>query len=257
MTAIPRTPKEFRQRRRQHRREKRSEILLTWWRLTIVGTATLASFGLLVGVGWQLTATHTVRIEGNRYLTSDSVRQILGFQYPQSLLTIDPGDVRQKAIATGGIAQIQVRRELFPPRAIVRVRDIPPVAIVPHPQHPQQRGLVTAAGRWFPIAGYQLPANLLPKLQVRPAAKEICPHWPQLYRAIEHSPVKISEIDCSQPANLMLQTELGRVRLGGTTGRWHEQIATLDRLRQLPQHLRDRRIGYIDLENPARPQIQL
>ncbi|MEQ8957911.1 MAG: cell division protein FtsQ/DivIB, partial [Coleofasciculus sp. C2-GNP5-27] len=47
------------------------------------------------------------------------------------------------------------------------------------------------------------------------------------------------------------------VHLGPDSSQLAEQLAVLDRMRQLPTQLQPSQIAYIDLKNPDRPVIQM
>jgi cell division protein FtsQ len=81
--------------------------------------------------------------------------------------------------------------------------------------------------------------------------------WPSLYQAIRHSPVKIFEIDWRDAANLILKTELGTVHLGPYSSKFADQLHALDQMRKLSRYLSSNRVGYINLENPEHPLLQL
>lgn len=81
--------------------------------------------------------------------------------------------------------------------------------------------------------------------------------WPPLYQAIRHSPVKIFEIDWRDATNLILKTELGTVHLGPYSSKLTDQLNALDQMRKLSKYLSSNQVGYINLENPEHPLIQL
>lgn len=81
--------------------------------------------------------------------------------------------------------------------------------------------------------------------------------WPHLYRALSRSPVKVSQVDWRDATNLILKTELGTVHLGPYSSKLVEQLNALDQMRKLSKYLSSNQVGYINLENPERPLLQL
>ena len=120
---------------------------------------------------------------------------------------------------------------------------------------------VDERGLQLPIDSYRsIVQQSPPSLRLRVPERGICPGWTQLYRAIQTSPVAIGIIDCRNPQNLFLQTEVGKVRLGsvGDESRLNIQIQKLDRLRDWKQSTpNSETFDYLDLENPNSPHLQL
>ena len=87
----------------------------------------------------------------------------------------------------------------------------------------------------------------------------VCPNWAQLYPVIRTSPVLIGIVDCRNPQNLILQTEVGKVRLGslGDNQRLVQQIQQLDLLRDWRKYINPLEVDSLDLENPNSPKLQL
>jgi len=72
----------------------------------------------------------------------------------------------------------------------------------------------------------------LPKLKVG-LPEQYRPYWTQLYQAVSRSHIEVIEINCQDPANVILKTELGLVHLGAYSTRLTEQLKVLDKMRQL------------------------
>lgn len=234
------------------------------WTLGIVG-----GLGWLVAQPyWHIAKPEQIQIEGNRYLTDTAIRSRLGIAYPTAILQLSPSNMSERAIASGSIAQVQIDRSLLPPRLVVRVRDLLPVAGAIGDDPTQPQNFLDENGRQLPLSSYRSTVvKLLPKLRVRLPVQGDCPNWSLLYRAVKSSPVAIGIVDCRQPHDIMLQTEVGTVRLGAATDkhRLASQLQQLDSLRNWQQHtptdllgrtLRER-VMYLDLEHPDRPKLQL
>ena len=267
MTNIPSvSPSELSQRRQVLRRHRRLKIFQDVWR-------TLAISGLLGGLIWAITqpiwvlrTSKQITIEGNQLLSKQTIHSLLPLSYPQSLLRIQPEAIARSLESQPTIADATVTRQLFPPGIIVQVKERVPVAlaliksppgITPAPK--TSVGLLDQYGFWIPIQSYASPTRKLkvPNLRVIGRPEQYCPYWVQLYQAVIHSPVKVMEIDCQYPANLILKTELGIVHFGPYSPRLTDQLKKLDKMRQLPAKLKLSQISYIDLKNPETPLVRM
>ncbi len=209
---------------------------------------------------WKISKAEQIRVEGNQYLTDDAVRSILAIPYPKLIMELDPEQLTARSIAQGSISSARIDRGLLPPHLVVQVQDLPPIAQIMQDNNPQSQIFVDERGRQLPVSSYQ-PKILssLPRLQLRLPSAGICPDWAQLYRSIQTSPVQIGIVDCRDPQNLFLQTEIGKVRLGaaGINARSNDRIQQLDRLRNWQKDAGSVDVDYLDLENPDAPKFQL
>jgi cell division protein FtsQ len=119
---------ELSQRRQQLRRQRRTRVLQGSWRSVVV-------LGLAGATGWAITQPNwvirqpaQVKIEGNHFLSTQTLRQLLPIQYPQSLLRVQPSEIEKTLTTKAPIAEVAVERQLFPPGLTVRVRERKPVA---------------------------------------------------------------------------------------------------------------------------------
>lgn len=113
---------------------------------------------------------------------------------------------------------------------------------------------------WIPSKSYNSQVRSKLKslnLKVIGSPEQYRSYWTQLYQAISRSPVKVTEIDCQDSANLILKTELGIVHLGPYTPQLNEKLKVLDQMRQLSTKMKSSQIAYIDLKNPQIPLVQM
>ncbi|KGF71919.1 cell division protein FtsQ [Neosynechococcus sphagnicola sy1] len=255
---------ELAQRRRQLRHQRRLKRLQAGWH--ILAVAGLA--GSLVWVTtlpiWIIHNPAQVKIEGNQLLSSQAIRSLLPLQYPQSLLRLQPQAIAQTLESQAPIAKVTVTRQLWPPGLTVHVQERHPVAVTQVSSATTNlpgsgTGLLDAHGMWMPLESYQshLPTAELPQLKVLGLSNLYRSYWPDLYQIIAQSPVKIWMVDCRDPADLVLETELGSVHLGPYSARFSAQMQALDQMRQLPNRINTSRIAYIDLKNPNAPALQI
>ena len=255
-------------RRKQLRRARRIRSVQSLWRSLFVG-------GLVSTLGWGITSSDLVirqpeqiAIEGNHFLSAQAIRSLLPLSYPQSLLQVQPQTLAKELESQGPISEAIVSRQLVPPGLTIQVKERKPVAIAIGAAAPQNsktarstspEGLLDEQGVWMPASSYQSAEQdfELPTLKVIGSSDRYRPYWSDLYQAVSHSPVKVFEIDWQNPANIILKTELGKVHLGPYSSRVADQLAILDRMRELPTHVNPSQIAYIDLTNPEFPAIQM
>lgn len=263
---------ELAQRRQKLRRQRRAKLFQAVWRV-------LAVFGLAGGLIWLSTQpfwlirqAEQIKVEGNRFIPAQRIRSLLPITYPQSLFRLEPQKIAKELRAKAPISDVIVSRQLFPPSLSIQIKERYPVAIaLPDPNAKPtntkssqdntstQVGLIDETGWWIPLENYTSVDRSvkLPTLKIIGRQEHYRSFWSKLYREVSRSPVKISEIDCQNPANIILKTELGMVHLGPPGSQLAYQIKTLDRMRQLPNQINPSQIAYIDLRNPDSPILQM
>ena len=217
--------------------------------------------------GWIVRRPEQILIQGQRYLTEAAIRERIPLAYPQSLLQVSPeaiaGAVREHAL----VEDAQVVRQLFPPALIVSIVERRPVAIAYKPANlpPSDErpgilaGLIDASGAWIPWEGTADKESTipLPALQVVGETEVYRSRWAEIYRSVSRSPVRVHRIDWRDPGNLILETELGAVRIGAYTPKFSEQLRVLDRLRNYSDRVNPEDVIYIDVKQPDAPAFQM
>ncbi|WP_353931512.1 FtsQ-type POTRA domain-containing protein [Okeanomitos corallinicola TIOX110] len=278
--------KDLAQRRQKLRRQRRIKIIQTIWRTL---AATGMAGGLLwvtVQPIWVLrTSTQVVMRSNSKLLSAQITQSLLQLSYPQSLWRIEPATIAETLKKQPAISQASVSRRLFPPGLIIEIREKSPVAIAqmlpkqntsncqnqpqssekstdkstnpclknPHTQNKHsQVNLLDANGALIPWQKYTAlnPNGKLPSLKVIGVPEQYRAYWHQLYQAVSQSGIQVTEIDCQDPTNLILKTELGNVHLGVPT-QLAEKFHVLKQLEQLPSQLDSQQIAYIDIKNPS------
>ncbi len=259
---------QLKQRRRKLRQQRRVNALRSLWRLGCM-------CGILGGVVWATNQSYwtistpsQVRIQGNRYLSEAAIRSMLAIRYPQSLLQLEPSRLSAKLLATGSISNVRIDRALLPPHVTVQLQDRPPVAQVIRDEVQPPQAFIDDLGVKTPIASYLVSIQQsAPKLRLIQPERGICGvsslGWQYLHRAISRSPVVIGIIDCQDPKNLRLRTEVGHISLGSLGNlerapereRLNHQLKQLDRLRDWQKNRRGQ-FNYLDLGDPDHPILQ-
>ncbi|HIK28153.1 MAG: FtsQ-type POTRA domain-containing protein [Oscillatoriaceae bacterium SKW80] len=255
---------ELDRRRKQLRQARRQKVLQTVWQTFAVSSMACGLLWVSTRPGWVISQPEQVVIEGNQFLSEKTIRGLLSLSYPQSLLRLQPQEMAKKLEKVGPIAKASVTRHLFPPGLTVQIKERHPVAIAQRnatnaTAAGAKLGVLDENGSWAPLESYtSLEQTVqLPTLRALGNPEEYRQYWPQVYRAVSRSAVKVFEIDMQDPSNLILKTELGTVHLGSDISKCVEQLTVLDKMRNLPQRLQSSQIAYIDLKNPASPAIKL
>ncbi|MBW4650990.1 MAG: FtsQ-type POTRA domain-containing protein [Kastovskya adunca ATA6-11-RM4] len=260
------SPTQLTTRRKQLQRARRAKFFQAAFR-SFVGV------GIAGGLIWVITLPEwviqdgqQVVIEGNQFLSSQSIRSMLALSYPKSLLRVQPQAIAQQLEKQAPIFEATVTRKLAPPGLMIQVTERQPVAIALAGSQNSQTanetdapGFLDEQGVWMPQSSYTSVQKTftMPTLTVIGMKPQDRVYWSELYQAVSRSPVKIFEIDWQNPANLVLKTELGKVHFGPYDAQFPEQLSALDRMRELPTHVQPGQIAYIDLKNPETPSIQM
>lgn len=256
---------ELTQRRKILRTERRMKMFQTIWRTLAVTSMAGGLIWATTRPIWVLRESNQVIVEGNQLLADQVIKSFLPLSYPQSLLRIEPEAIAQTLEAQPTIADATVTRRLFPPEITVQVKERVPVAIAvtitkaTSTSNSTSIGFLDATGVLIPIQSYLSSERKLrlPKLKVIGSLEQYRPYWVQLYQAVSRSPVKVTEINCQDPANIILKTELGMVHLGAYSSQLTTQLKVLDQMRRLPTKVTSSQVAYIDLTNPETPSVQM
>jgi cell division protein FtsQ len=261
---------ELLQRRHQLRRERQIKLLQSIWRALFLSSLAGSLVWVTAQPNWLIRKPGQIAVDGNQLLSAQAIRSFLPLAYPQSLLRLEPDLLAKDLEAQAPIAEAVVTRKLLPPSLSIQVKERQPVAIALSPSinlpKSQQEsslegkvGLLDQQGTWISMDSYKdiQQQNHLPTLKVIGFSDRQRPYWSQIYQVLSHSPVKVSEIDCQNPANLIIKTELGKVHLGPYSSILSEQLSVLDKMRELPAHIKLNEMAYIDLKNPNSPSIQM
>ena len=265
---------ELAERRQKLRRQRRVRVVQASWQ-------TLAVSGLAGGLVWVATlpawiirAPKQIAIAGNELLSEEAVQSLLPIAYPQHLLQLHPQSLTAQLKSQPLIADASVTRRLLPPGLVVQIQERHPVAILletdtssdpnadPQPDSlpgAAQIRLLDETGMSMPLANYSgfNQASALPGLRVVGMPKQYLAEWSALYQEISRSSVKVTEIDWRDPANLILNTELGIVHFGSYSSQFSKQLNALSQMRELSKTVDVSQINYIDLKNPNNPSLHM
>lgn len=245
------------------------KMLLSLWQALVMTGILGGLIWAMTRPNWILYAPQQVSIEGNNLLPRQTILSLLPLDYPKWMLQISPDAIVRTLESYPPIADVTVSRQLFPTSLVVQVEERVPVAIAratsdTAPHSTTSIGYLDRDGVLIPHDSYPPEARRFlkpPTLKVIGKPESYRSYWRELYQAIDRASVKIVEIDCQDPNNLILKTELGIVHLGSYTSQLTEQLKVLaqmrQQMRQLTKQIDPAQIAYIDLKNPATPLVQM
>lgn len=253
-------------RREKLRRYRQIKIIGAIWRTFALTGLAGGMLWFLIQPIWVLKSKKDITVSGNQLLSDETIQSKLQLSYPKSLWRVEPSRLSASLEQQPGITRVTVTRRLFPPGLIVKVSEILPVAITQTPiksdanstNQKTINGLVDINGVWVSLKNYKLiKADKLPSLKLIGELQQCRPFWKQLYQQLSTSSVKIMEVDCQNPNNIILKTELGLVHIGSPTSRLSEKIKLLAKIRRLPAQVNMSQIEFIDLTNPETILVQM
>lgn len=246
-------------RRRDLRRRKRKELLLNMWR-TVALLALAGGLGwLLLRYGWFLQAPNQVLVKGTSNVSPDQVLAVAEIDLPHPLLEVNPSTLEQQLRQALPVHAVTVQRHLLPARLQVEMQVHRPFAKATR-RIPGgiSIGMVSADGEWIqPNPSVALPA---------PSTTISVEGWSEQRRDVvaallrRHSLLgdSLESIELLPDGSVRLRCHrLGRIELGNSPNLLQQQISAISRLNQmLPAQVLEAKGGWIDLSNPARPEIQ-
>jgi cell division protein FtsQ len=266
----PTSRAELAQRRKQMRRARRSMRLKSSWRFLMVALLAGGAISMTTQPTWVLRRADQVKVEGNQFLSVQTIRGLLPIQYPQSIFRTQPGAIVETLKQKAPIIDAAVDRQIFPPSLTVRIRERTPVAQLVDPdgaKAPREKGkvarsqghdLLDDSGVVIPIESLNaLNQTLkLPGLRILGRIETIRPQWLGCYQFLRNSPVRIQQIDWRNPTNLVVTGEIGTVHLGAyNSTEFPRQLRAMDGMRRIGEKIPKEQIDYIDLRNPDKPAI--
>jgi cell division protein FtsQ len=261
MTSVdPVSRNDLNQRRKTLRQKRRTRFFQSSWRKVAVVSLAATTLWVATLPAWVIRKPEQVTIEGNQFLSEQTIRTLLPIAYPQSLLKIQPQPIAEALKTKPAIANASVDRQLFPPGLVVKIQERIPVAVAAgSTADASQAKLLDAEGKLIPLETYTaLNQNFKPpSLRVMGNPERYRASWSGLYSDISRSPVKVLEVNWENLGNLILKTELGSVHFGAYGANFPQQLRVLDQMRRLPTRMNLNQISYIDLRNPSSPRLQM
>lgn len=256
---------DYARKRQEYRRAKRLNRLKGLWRWLVILGLGYGGWRLLLQPNWLVATPEAIAIRGTQGLDPLKVREALDLRLPQPLFQLQPDRIAEQLRTRLPVREVQVSRHLFPAGLTIELMELQPVArasrlvVAPGGRSQEVWGLVDAEGNWqsqdsFMRFSRQVPT---PALSVEGLQPNRLGQWPEFYRRIAGSPVKITAVDLRNPSQVLLQTELGPVRLGPYGDQFPQQLLVLDQMRRLPEQVPAQEVSYIDLANPDNPRVKV
>ncbi|MEO1429857.1 MAG: FtsQ-type POTRA domain-containing protein [Cyanobacteria bacterium J06632_19] len=251
-------------RREKLRRNRQIQIISAIWRSFAITGLAVGLLWFLIQPIWVLKSQKDITVSGNHLLSDEAIQSKIKLSYPKSLWRVEPSRLSASLKQQPGITGASVTRRLFPPGLKVEVSEIIPVAITQAPSSINSnaeksiRGLVDIDGSWMPLENYKsIREDELPLLKLVGELQQCRPFWKQLYQAVSKSSVPVMQVDCRDPDNIILKTELGLVHIGNPASKLSEKIKLLAKIRRLPARVNMNQIEFIDLSNTESILVQM
>ena len=248
------------ERRRRLRLERRQERLIQLWRLVFfLLTATGLSW-LLLTLGWNLRSASQIQISGSQRMDENVVVKAAGLSFPQSLLSLEPGEIESKLMQELPVQEVSVQRRLLPPGLDIQLVERRPIAAASR-MGPKgiERGMVDREAQWMPMD--------MAKRGEKPASAVKVEGWISNLRAVIARilqqrdllgrPLKTILVKPAGDVSLRIET-LGLINLGANEALLEQQFKTIAQLTQsLPPILRGTSNEGLDLSDPSQPELKL
>ncbi len=253
-----------RKRRRDLKKRRLLKSMQSLWRFLALMSLAGGAVWLISRPEWILYNSQQIIIEGNQALSKETIRSLIPLSYPQSLLSLQPKNLEIQIETQGPIAEANITRHLLPPSLKIEVQERLPVArsLTPvsgqHRERSLEAGFLDEQGNWLPIHAYQdLTEDLsLPDLEVVGMRDIQRAQWQRIYPLLSRSPIDIQIINLQDTDNLVLQTVIGEIHLGGNLDLLERQLKILPQFQKNSDQINLQNILYIDVSNPDQPFIQ-
>ncbi len=236
--------------------EARLARINLWRSCLVVGCA--LSLGLLATLPyWKIKHQSQIFLSGNELVSQNFLYSALEFIYPQFIWTINSTKLAQKIESIPAVEAARIDKQIIPPKLTINLQERTPVAIA---TSLGKVGFLDIDGEWIPQNSYEnIDRSLsLPKLAVLNYQPQYQQSWKTIYQLVSLYPkLKISEIQWNHAGNLFVQTNIGKVFLGADSSKLEQQFKVMSKLQDLPKHIKQGKIAYIDLSNPRLNSIQM
>lgn len=254
-------------RRDELKKQRQWRNLLIFFRASF----TISLFGVVFWFftlpNWVLRDSKQIQIEGNYLLSDDEIRSLISLNYPEPLLKLSVNDLKEDLKEKIPAENIVITKQILPPNLTIQLVEKKPVAIALAPLLDQKTkqtkiqpiGYLDEDGVFVSNKLYQNLQNKpesIPSLKIIGNPQVYLAYWADLYHLLTQSPIKITEINWENPANLILITELGKVYIGGYTSKFAHQLMMLEKLQTITSKVPKEQIDYIDLTDPDLPSIK-
>ena len=248
-------------RRKELRRQRRSERLRQLWRILVFSGMSVGLGYLLLRQGWTLREPNQVEVLGSAVVSRDQVIAAAGLRFPQPLMALQPRLVASDLMGALPVEQVKVSRLMLPPRLRVELKDREAVArAVRRTDRGPEMGFVDGLGNWISIRQHMgiRSHGDLSLLVVGWNAR----HRSALAQVLKERDVLgpgLREIRFEPDGSLWLSTaQLGRVRLGPPDARLARRLEVVAHLsRTLPATMKGAPPQLIDLTDPEQPELSL
>lgn len=245
---------EIQDQRQALKRQKQLAKMQGVWRSMLMVGFTTGLIWSSFQPQWTINELEQVEIQGNEYLSTEAIKNIVKETTEQSIITLTPDRIESILQNQAPISQVTVSRDLYPPRVTIAIEERPPVALtLPNPTaiNPLEEGYLDEKGNWMSKENYQSSATFpTVDLKVIGYRHQYRLQWAQIYPQLQALPLEIKTVNWQNPANLILETEIGEVHFGGNLESLPKQLETLAQFPTSPETASGESIDHINLKNP-------
>ncbi len=243
----------FTERREQKRQKRQLRSLKGLWQTALGATLLWGLWQLANAPLWYLYDLKQITIEGENLLPESNLKSLINLPFPQYVFQAEPHHIAQQLLNQAPLTTVEVNRQLFPARLVVRVTERIPIA---RGMYEGKNGYIDREGVWIPATSY--PKKLTPPLLVLGFNDYVSKQWAEMYPILASSPVKIHRVNWTDANNLVLHTDLGVVHCGNYDRETlTAQLDKLDRMRQLPKYLNSANVMYLDFRDVSTTTAKL
>jgi len=249
------------ERRKELRLQRRNERLRNAWRLLVLLGLSAGLATLLLREGWTLTSAEQVEVDGSRHIDREQVIKAADLDFPQPLLSLQPGRLAAELKDALPVEEVRVSRWMAPPRLRVDLVDREPVA------RAQRRGPNGLEQGFVDRQGHWMSARQAQELSAPASEGPLVIGWQERHRPVisamlqttERLKADLRQIRFEPNGSLTVEsTQLGEVRLGPADNRLQRRLEVLDHLIEtLPPQLQGKSLQAIDLTEPEQPELAL
>ena len=245
---------EIQDQRQALKRQKQLEKMQGVWRSMLTLSFATGLIWSSFQPQWTINQLEQVEIQGNEYLSAEALQNIVKETTQQSILTLSPDRIEEILQNQAPIAEVTVSRDLYPPKVTIAIEERDPVALtIPNAAaiNPLEEGYLDEKGNWMSKENYQssetFPTVTLKVIGYRPQYRL---QWAQIYPQLQDHPLEITTVNWQNPANLILETEIGEVHLGGNLESLPKQLEVLAQFPTPLETTSGESIDHINLKNP-------
>jgi cell division protein FtsQ len=205
---------------------------------------------------WQIKAQSQIVVQGNRFLATSAIFNLLKLSYPQSIVSFPSQNVEKRLRLIPALQSVRVTKALFPSSINIYLKEKIPVATA---LASGKVGFLDSQGVWLEpnLYDYRKANFPLTKIKVINYQPQYSQAWSEIYRLTAAYPkTNVKEVRWDNAGNLFLIANNFQVILGSNHSLLAKQFATLASFPNFATNKKLHDIAQIDLTNPDTPFLE-